>query len=144
MNVSGSGRTVTDVAVDITVECVDDRGLRHQIDSVLGYRRDDPYAVTMTFITGEGNLTWTFARELLARGIARPTGDGDVHVAPTIGVRGRAIINVELTSPDGHLMLQVRTAEMSEFLGRTFAVVPDGDESAHFDVDEIIAQALAS
>ena len=56
MSVFGSGRTVADVAVDMTVECMDDRGVRHQLDVVLGYRRTDPYAVTMTFLTGTGDL----------------------------------------------------------------------------------------
>ena len=37
MNLSGSGHTLSDVALDITVECMDDRGIRHEIDTVLSY-----------------------------------------------------------------------------------------------------------
>ncbi len=86
MNMSGSGPVLSDVALDITVECVDDRGIHHSIDAVLDYRRSDPFAVAMTFVTGEGDLVWTFGRDLLAEGITTPAGDGDVHVAPAIGL----------------------------------------------------------
>ncbi len=143
MNLSGSGRTLSDVALDITVECVDERGIRHEIDAVLGYRRADPYAVAMTFITGEGNLVWTFGRDLLARGLAVPVGEGDVHVAPAIGLSGLAMVSIELSSPDGHLVLMARTSDVSDFITRSFAVVPDGAETQHFDVDALISQVLA-
>ena len=143
MNLSGSGRTLSDVALDITVECVDERGIRHEIDAVLGYRQADPYAVAMTFITGEGNLVWTFGRDLLARGLAVPVGEGDVHVAPAIGLSGLAMVSIELSSPDGHLVLMARTSDVSDFITRSFAVVPDGEETQHFDVDALISQVLA-
>jgi len=143
MNVSGNGRTLSDVALDITVECVDERGIRHEIDAVLGYRRSDPYAVAMTFITGEGDLVWTFGRDLLTRGLATPVGDGDVHVAPAIGLSGTAMVSIELSSPDGHLVLQAKSSAVTDFITRSFAVVPDGDESDFFDADTLISQVLA-
>ncbi len=143
MNLSGSGRTVSDVALDLTVECVDERGIRHDIDAVLGYQRHDPYAVTMTFITSEGDLVWTFGRDLLSRGLVSPVGQGDVHVAPAIGISGLAMVSIELSSPDGHLILLARTSDVSEFVMRSFVMVPEGEESPHFDVDALISQVLA-
>jgi len=142
MHKPGSERTVADVAVDLTLECVDASGHHHQIDTVLAYRASDPYAVTMTFITGEGDLTWTFGRDLLVHGVDRPVGDGDVRVAPAISKAGRAVVDVELCSPDGHLVLQARTADLIEFVERTTSLVPSGEESGHFDVDRLIAQFL--
>lgn len=144
MNMFGSGRTVADVAVDITVECVDQAGQRHEIDTVLGYRRTDPYAVSMTFVTGDGSLVWTFGRNLLSRGTISPTGEGDVSVFPGIGEHGRAVINIELSSPDGHLLLEAKAENIAEFLNRTTEVVPEGSESDHLDVDQLIADLLAS
>jgi hypothetical protein len=144
MNVSPSGRTVADVALDITVECVDERGIRHEIDAVLGYRRSDPYAVSMTFITGDGDLVWTFGRDLLAHGIGSPIGEGDVHVAPAIGLAGTAMVSIELSSPDGHLVLQAKSSDVTDFIVRSFAVVADGAESEHFDVDLLISQVLTA
>lgn len=144
MNLSGNGRTLSDVALDITVECLDERGIRHEIDTVLGYSSSDPFAIAMTFITPDGNLVWTFGRDLLSRGTESPVGDGDVHVAPAIGVSGRSMVSIELTSPDGHLVLMARASDVDDFLARTLAVVPLGAESDHFDVDMLINQVLAS
>ena len=44
MNLSGSGHTLSDVALDITVECMDDRGIRHEIDTVLGTKPPEQLA----------------------------------------------------------------------------------------------------
>jgi hypothetical protein len=144
MNMSGGRHTLSDVTLDITVECMDERGIRHEIDTVLGYRSSDPFAVSMTFITGEGNLVWTFGRDLLMRGVEAPNGEGDVHVSPALGVSGHAMVSIELSSPDGHLVLLARSSDVSDFLARTVAVVPQGSESDHFDVDMLISQVLAS
>jgi len=144
MNTSGSGHTLSDVALDITVECMDERGIRHEIDCVLGYRSSDPFAVAMTFITGDGNLVWTFGRDLLVRGAEVPTGEGDVHVSPAIGLSGRAMVSIELSSPDGHLVLLARACDVDAFIARTVALVPSGRESDFFDADLLISQVLAS
>lgn len=144
MNIAGGGHTLSDVALDITVECLDERGNRHEIDTVLGYRSSDPFAVAMTFITPDGNLVWTFGRDLLTRGIESPAGDGDVHVSPAIGRSGRAMVSIELSSPDGHLVLMARAGDIHDFLDRSDAVVPQGHESDFFDVDMLISQVLAS
>ena len=144
MNMSGGGHTLADVTCDITVECTDERGIRHEIATVLGYRSTDPFAVAMTFVTPEGDLVWTFGRDLLMRGTESPVGEGDVHVAPAIGVSGRAMVSIELSSPDGHLVLLARSSDISDFIGRTVALVAPGTESDFFDVDSLITQVLAS
>lgn len=144
MNMSGGRHTLSDVALDVTVECMDDRGIRHEIDTVLTYRSSDPFAVAMTFITGDGDLVWTFGRDLLMRGAESPVGEGDVHVAPAIGLSGRAMVSIELSSPDGHLVLMARSSDINDFLARTVTVVTPGTESDFFDVDLLISQVLAS
>ncbi len=144
MSVFGNGRTVTDASVAMTVECIDDRGVRHQLDILLGYRRTDPYAVTMTFVTGAEDLTWTFGRDLLVHGVNLPTGYGDVHVSPSIGSNGRSVVHIELTSPDGHLILQAKAEDVTEFIARSSAVVPVGAENLEVDVDLLISQLLES
>lgn len=144
MNMSGGRHTMTDVAVDLTVECVDERGIRHEIDSVLGYSSADPFAVTMTFVTSDGDLVWTFGRDLLMRGSHTPTGDGDVHVSPDVSFTGQPMVGIELSSPDGHLVLLARAVDVDAFLARTTALVAPGQESAHCDVDQLLSQLLAS
>jgi hypothetical protein len=135
---------VADVALDVTLECLDDTGQSHQIDTVLGYHRPDPYAVTMTFLTADEPLVWTFGRDLLIRGMHEPSGDGDVHVAPSINESGRAVVLVTLSSPDGSLLLEARSDHVGEFLDRTLTLVPCGTEAPHLSLDDLIAQILSS
>lgn len=144
MNMSGGRPTMTDVSVHLTVECVDERGLRHEIDTVLGYSCADPFAVSMTFVTSDGDLVWTYGRDLLMRGSHTPTGDGDVHVSPAVSYTGQPMVGIELSSPDGHLVLLARAVDVDGFLARTSALVAPGEESAHLDVDALISQVLAS
>lgn len=133
---------VADVALDVTLECLDESGHHHQIDTVLGYHRPDPYAVTMTFLTADEPLVWTFGRDLLVRGMHEPSGDGDVHVSPAINEAGRAVVVITLTSPDGSLLLEARTDQVGEFLDRSLALVPSGTETLNLDLDDMIAQLL--
>ena len=144
MNMSGGGHTLADVTLDITVECTDDRGIRHEIETALGYRSSDPFAVAMTFATVDGDLVWTFGRDLLIRGVDGPAGDGDVHVSPALSLTGRAMVSIELSSPDGHLVLHASTADVQDFLARSAAVVAPGTESDYFDVDMLINQVLTA
>ncbi|MBD8869793.1 SsgA family sporulation/cell division regulator [Nocardioides sp. MJB4] len=110
----------------------------------LGYCPDDPYAVTATFKSPGGDVLWTFARDLLARGLTDPVGDGDVHVWPCLDTSGRAVVIVELHSPEGELLVQGSTHEITRFVNRTLALVPAGLESDRVDVDQLIDQLLGA
>ncbi len=134
---------VADVALDVTLECPDDAGQGYHLDTVLAYHRNDPFAVTMTFLTSEESLTWTFGRDLLIQGLRAPSGDGDVSVAPAICRDGQAVVLITLSSPDGHLMLQARADQIAQFVERSLAVVPLGAEVSHLDIDALVAQLLA-
>ena len=134
---------VADVALDVRLECLDETGRGHHIHSVLAYQHQDPFAVNMTFLTPDESLTWTFGRDLLIEGLRRTSGDGDVSVAPSISPDGRAIVLITLSSPDGHLILQAPTSQISEFVARSLAVVPIGDEAANLDIDALITELLA-
>lgn len=133
---------VADVALDVVLECMDSRGNRHQIDTVLGYHRPDPYAITMTFMTGDEPLTWTFARDLLIDGLDQPSGDGDVHIAPAV-TNGRSVLLITLSSPDGHLLLEARTDQVAEFLDGTLDLVPAGTERTELDLDDLIGKIFS-
>jgi len=109
----------------------------------MAYHRHDPYAVTMTFLTPDESLTWTFGRDLLVEGLRRTSGDGDVCVAPAISPAGRRIVLITLSSPDGHLMLQAPSDQIAEFVDRSLAVVPLGAEVPNLDIDALVAQLLA-
>ena len=108
----------------------------------LRYSASDPYAVRAVF-SGDGmEVEWVFARDLLRTGLASPVGDGDVHVWPSWGT-GRELLMISLTSPDGQAVLEATSEDVRCFLDRTTAVVADGDESSHLDLDAALARLLA-
>jgi hypothetical protein len=129
---------------DITLACVDPWGRNVEVPTTLGYRQHDPYAVTLTFHSSNGDVEWIVARTLLLQGLAAPAGEGDVKIYPSIDDDARAVAVFDFSSPDGRLVAQACTHELQTFLSRTFATVPVGTESAHLDVDGIIAGLLGS
>jgi hypothetical protein len=111
---------------------------------VLHYDTADPYAVHATFRTGQGDgVSWVFARELLTLGVHRPAGDGDVRVWPSWNA-GSEVIFIGLASPDGEALLQAPTADLVDFLGRSYSLCAQGQEREHLDVDGAIESLLAS
>lgn len=142
--VDSNRRVEVDVTAQIALECVDDYGTTHHVASVFSYDLADPFAVTVTFRTPQGDLPWTFARGLLVHGLDGRVGDGDVRVWPSTTARGRAVVMIELTSPDGHLIAQARTDEVHRFLTRTLAIVPVGAETDYLDVDALVGQLLGA
>ncbi|MGH3496951.1 MAG: SsgA family sporulation/cell division regulator [Nocardioidaceae bacterium] len=110
----------------------------------MSYDRDDPYAVTAAFSLGHQNVSWVFARSLLAAGQYAPTGDGDVVVRPVLDERGQAQVCLELMSPDGIAVLTTPAPEVQRFVRMTERLVPDGEESRHIDVDDAVQRILAN
>jgi hypothetical protein len=117
------------------------------VRAALRYEARDPYAVSVAFHTGpadaEGGdvVEWTFARQLLTDGVSAPVGEGDVQVWPS-RASGSAIVCLALSSPSGKALFEVPLPDLVDFLGRSYAAVPTGDESAHVDVDAELALLL--
>ncbi|HLL08788.1 MAG TPA: SsgA family sporulation/cell division regulator [Nocardioidaceae bacterium] len=133
---------VSAVVRALTLELIDDSGVATPLEAELRYDTRDPYAVEATFGAGERLVTWVFSRDLLAEGLYEPAGDGDVHIWPCLDARGRAVVIVELSSPDGDALLQARSSEVSDFLLKTCEIVPQGDEPGHLDVDAALVRLL--
>jgi sporulation and cell division protein SsgA len=105
----------------------------------LFYSHEDPYALSIAFAVGlDEPIEWTFARDLLAMGIEGREGLGDVTVWPSAdsegGVPGR-VLHLELSSPFGQAHFEAPATEISDFLRRTYEIVPAGEESGHLDVE---------
>lgn len=132
------------VTAEVVVECDDERSRPRQLRTQFGYRAADPYAVTATFFATAGPVTWTFARELLVQGMLEPAGLADVHVWPCLDERGRAVVIIELSSPDGQLVLQAMTSEIQRFVHQTLVLVPAGAEDERIDLDTLVDQLLGS
>nr|WSX53720.1 SsgA family sporulation/cell division regulator [Streptomyces sp. NBC_00974] len=112
----------------------------------LSYDGEDPYAVKAEFFDGPDVLArWHFDRQMLAEGVHRPVGEGDVSFSPyedacvdelRIDLRGRS------TEPEGQAALFVDTRVLVGFLEQTYAVINVGEE--FLDLDTLLDELLAS
>jgi hypothetical protein len=130
------------VAQQLTMYCVDGRGVPRPLEASFSYAPIDPYAVWITFHSGAGDVRWAVCRTLIAKGLTEPVGDGDIQLWPSIDDEGRAIVVFEFCSPDGELVAHTHTADLHTFLFRTLAAVPFGTERTHLDMDTIISALI--
>jgi len=104
----------------------------------LSYSGLDPLAVTMTFMTAERGVRWTFARDLLFEGMRRPVGEGDVRVHP----RDEAV-RLALHSPSGKAEFVIDPFDLAVFLDETQAVIPRGSEIDAADLERAVELLVA-
>ncbi|MFD3556583.1 SsgA family sporulation/cell division regulator [Streptomyces goshikiensis] len=107
------------------------------------YDRADPYAVRAQFFAHDAVLpTWCFDRQMLAEGLHRPVGEGDVTFRPQWEDGGQ-VVRIELRDSEGGqgAVLLVAASAVSGFLDETYAVTAPGDETV--DVDGFLAELLA-
>jgi hypothetical protein len=116
--------------------------LSFRIPVELRYETRDPYAVRMTFhLPGDAPVTWAFGRELLLDGINVPSGDGDVHIAPT-GPQGLSDVAIRLQVGGDRALFRVSAAPLVAFLDRTDKLVPLGQERTLADFEDDLDVAL--
>jgi hypothetical protein len=112
---------------------------RSQLAARLCYSSEDPYAVSIAFGAGQGKpVDWMVARDLLATGMWRRAGVGDVTVWPSVRSAAGApggVLNIQISSPDGQAHFEAAVKEVSNFLRRTYEAVPDGEESPDLDAE---------
>ncbi|MET8127039.1 SsgA family sporulation/cell division regulator [Streptomyces sp. NPDC005065] len=112
------------------------------ISAKLQYNQVDPFAVRMTFpapaTLADEDVCWTFARELLASGLDRPVGEGDIQVRPY----GYDCTVLELHAPVGTAVLHVHSSDIRCFLELTAALVPVGLEHLHLDLDHGLRELM--
>lgn len=123
-----------------------ERGEVVRLEMALQYRVADPLAVTAVFATEDGtSKEWTFARDLLRRGMLRSVenglGDGWVSVW-SVFAGGRPAVVLSLFGLVGHACMEVDMRPVREFLDATAAAVPYDSEV--IDVDAALAQVFAS
>ncbi|MFC8244806.1 SsgA family sporulation/cell division regulator [Streptomyces chartreusis] len=101
----------------------------------LSYRSWDPYGVHIAFfVEGCAPVNWVFARDLLAEGMVRPSGLGDVRIWPE-GSGQSGSLCLALSSPDGRALLTMPAAVVTPWLRRTYHLVPAGFEGESLDLD---------
>ncbi|MEX5720091.1 SsgA family sporulation/cell division regulator [Geodermatophilus maliterrae] len=117
-----------------------------EVPAVLRYAVDDPFAVRIGFGDADDGaddgITWLLGRELLAAGLERPAGDGDVRLWParTSG----DVLYLHLRAPSGEALFELSRATVAAFLQRTETLVPTGQETAALGVDEELAALLSN
>ncbi|MFG2680679.1 SsgA family sporulation/cell division regulator [Streptomyces sp. NPDC048392] len=116
--------------------------LSFRIPVELRYETRDPYAVRLTFhLPGDAPVTWAFGRELLVDGVGRPSGDGDVRIAP-VDPEPLAEVLIRLQVGSDHALFRSSAAPLVAFLDRTDKLVPLGQEGALADFDTHLDEAL--
>ncbi|MER6523950.1 SsgA family sporulation/cell division regulator [Streptomyces sp. NPDC001508] len=109
----------------------------------LRYTATDPYAVCLSLgVPSSPSVDWVFARSLLAQGLGRPAGSGDVVVIP----RHRChpdTVRILLRTRHGAAVLEVASHAVTDFLRRADALVPTGTEHRHIDLDRVVEQLTA-
>ncbi|GAA1986444.1 SsgA family sporulation/cell division regulator [Amycolatopsis minnesotensis] len=103
---------------------------RTEIGARFLYSLDNPYAVTFLLNPGSDEREWRFARDLLAEGMNRAAGDGDVRIGPDGDV-----VRIGLYSPTGAAVLYFGRADLEKALEATEVLVPPGEESEFWDWD---------
>jgi hypothetical protein len=132
------------VTRELTVEVLAPFGGPTEVCVDLRYDTADPYAVRAMFrVASDQQVSWIFARELLAGGMTEASGDGDVRIWPTRH-DGREVVCIVLRSPDGEALLQTQPAELGEFLDASFALCPRGRESRHLQIDRALVALFAT
>jgi hypothetical protein len=107
-------------------------GPRIPLQVGLTYDSRDPFAVMTAITTRSGDLVvWELSRDLLAAGLRRPVGLGDVLVRPS----GRDEVIVELRSSSRSNRYAVSRRELVTFLDDVYTAVPCGRECDGVDVD---------
>ncbi|WP_028814680.1 SsgA family sporulation/cell division regulator [Streptomyces flavidovirens] len=116
--------------------------LSFRIPVELRYATGDPYAVRMTFhLPGDDPVTWAFGRELLVDGLAKPCGEGDVHIGPA-DPEELVDVHIRLQVAGDRALFRASAAPLVAFLDRTDRLVPLGQECALGDFEGNLDEAL--
>jgi hypothetical protein len=127
------------ICVPIELRLVPLEGDAVPVRASFEYDPGDPFAVRAEFHLDEAAepVVWVFARDLVTEGLRGPAGQGDVSLWPARSDSGPgSVVCLALSSPDGQALFECDTDRVVEFLERTFATVPPGDESRHLDLDD--------
>jgi hypothetical protein len=133
------------VEVETSFRFVAPDATRLPVRASLRYDPADPYAIQVLFraeSVGGEDVSWSFGRELLVAGLAKPSGIGDVRVWPW-ATPTADLVAVALSSPDGTALFEVDRGVVVRFLRRTYILVPRGRETEYLDLEAAVTRLLA-
>ena len=129
------------VSRDLEMRMLLDNGVTVPMPCTLNFTLADPYAVSATFRSARASVTWVFARELLASGVLRESGEGDIHITPLKRTSGD-VVRIELRSPDGRAVMEGPRFLLDDFLRSTYDLLPNGLEWSYLNLDAALEQLL--
>jgi hypothetical protein len=112
----------------------------------LTWRSDDPLAVLLTLTAEPDHPSlprgkWVILRDFLRYGLDEATGDGEVRIRPDFRLDR---VWFELERPGRAACVSVPRDLVRDFLERTEAVIPSGEERSDEVIDALLARLLAS
>jgi hypothetical protein len=115
---------------------------QRRLSAHFAYDIDDPYALCLTMVTPAPRpVTWTFSRELLEAGLMGGFGSGAVVIAPSPD--GREVL-IGLHGLSDFVVIHLDPAPIRRFLDETYRAVRPGREHEYINIDEVVAQLLAT
>ncbi|MFD3531912.1 SsgA family sporulation/cell division regulator [Streptomyces sp. NPDC058664] len=104
------------------------------VEATFHYDPDDPWAVRIVFrLALDRAVTWIFSRELLHSGTRVLSGEGDVRLWPLRGGGRDGRVRMRLGDAGAFAVVDVDRAGLRNWLGETYAAVPEGEEVARID-----------
>jgi hypothetical protein len=147
-----SGTDYDTVSVRLDMRLIGPGRMIVPLKAVWTYRRQDPYAVQVSFDADAGEpVNWVFDRDLLVAALHGPAGIGDVRAWPTVepdpaakrpGAR-KKIFNIAVGPPADRAHFEASAALIGAFLARAYELVPAGSESACLDFDDELTELLS-
>ena len=64
------------------------------------------------------------------------------QTAMAAGSTAEQVLHIELSSPFGEAHFEAAIADVADFIGRTYRIVPDGEEGGFVDVEAELANLL--
>ncbi len=133
------------VSVLTYVHLLTDDGGRMPLRAHFFYSPVDPYAVRVEFFDRRTAVEgWHFDRQMMADGMQRRVGEGDVGFRPQWnGTTGEVRMDLRDRAAAGRrsAVLCVSAEALACFLERTYAVTPAGAEAV--DLDAVLENLLA-
>jgi Streptomyces sporulation and cell division protein, SsgA len=113
-----------------------------ELQAEFRYDPQDPFAVALAIGVECGEpVVWVFGRDLLADGVSRATGEGDITIEPASDMNSREI-RITLATDCLATMVAPRD-KVVEFLVESFTAVASGCELDRIDFDAEIASLLS-
>lgn len=110
------------------------------LDVDLGYRKDYPLEVRFRFYDEDGSVEWMMARDLLANGMMRKQGEGDVVIDPA----DDGVVSVTLRVLSEQMEIVFSSDDLYKFLVATYTEVAEGEElpTVLNSIDQFISDTL--